>query len=790
VSRLQLKLLRDLWESKWQFVAICLVSALGVAQFHGFLVAYLNQNATYQESYRRLGFADVLIKVERAPRSVLTGLARLPGVRALEGRIVEDVEVEQSAGRRPRVIGRMITVPPGREPAVDRVRLLEGRPLSDPPRREVLLEASFAKANHYRPGDRLYPKLGGRRVEFRVAGIVSSPEYITPVQSNQILLPMPELFGVMFVPQAEVEGLFGMAGSLNQVLALTEPGRAEYVGREIARRLSAYGPEEPVLQADQPSNKLLQSDLQGYKPLLVVMPTLFLGAAGLALALALARWAQSQRGQIGFLRASGFPAWRVMAHYLEVGLILGLIGGAIGVIGGHFVAVGFGAIYAQFFSMPYRVQEARWSLGIAGMLLATVAGVISAFGPARQAARVSPAEAMRGQMPTRPSRLARIRLPLALAMPLRNLLRRPARTFGTLAGLATAVTLLVMSGAFMDSMDEGLRISLREISRYDVNVGFLPERSQTVLGHIAQWPGVTRVEPMLQIPVRAAHGRRDKETVITGVISGARLLLLPGPNGRSLTPLPGTVLFGDALAKMLSAESGDFLNLKFTRNTREVHAEADYHAGERVRQPVGFPVYMRLEEAQRRFGSRVLRTPDAVTGALIAVDPAYLTAVRDRLLRLDGVSLVQTKVELVKQIEDLTRFSRTFILFMFMFGVAMAFAVTYTTADIVLWERTRELATLRTMGFGMGRIAWLVTAENLILGSIGALAGVYPGYALAQGIMNATQTEGFSMKLVIYPQSYAMALGGVLLVTLLAQWPGLRRIARLDLAESIRLRNE
>ena len=38
-----------------------------------------------------------------------------PGVEAIEGRISEVVEVEQDNGRRPRVIGRLISVPSNRE---------------------------------------------------------------------------------------------------------------------------------------------------------------------------------------------------------------------------------------------------------------------------------------------------------------------------------------------------------------------------------------------------------------------------------------------------------------------------------------------------------------------------------------------------------------------------------------------------------------------------------------------------------------------------------------------------
>jgi putative ABC transport system permease protein len=157
---------------------------------------------------------------------------------------------------------------------------------------------------------------------------------------------------------------------------------------------------------------------------------------------------------------------------------------------------------------------------------------------------------------------------------------------------------------------------------------------------------------------------------------------------------------------------------------------------------------------------------------------------------MEGMSTVQTKAELEKLIWDLTGYSKAFMNLFMLFGLAMAFAVTFTATDSVLWERTRELATLRTLGFGMGRIALLVSIENLVMAAFGALGGLMPGRWIAEGLMNASQTEGFTMQIHIEPATYVASAAGPLTLVLLAQWPGLRRIRKLDLAAAIRLRDE
>lgn len=790
MSRLNLKLLRDLGAARWQLLAISLLASLGVALFHGSLVGWFNQKASYDLSYERLRFADLWVGMDSAPRGIVRQLARLPHVVAVEGRLVANLLVEQSRGRRPRVTGRLISLPAGREPAVNRVRVIEGSGLTHRTRRELLLEASFARRQGYRPGELLWVVINGERLSFRIAGIATSPEYIYAVQSKQFLVPSPDTFGVMFVAQPVLEAALGRPGEINEVAFRTDPGRAREVGALAARRLQAYGPQAPLTQAEQPSNQLLQSDLEGNRAFLLVMPTLFLVSAALAVSLVLARWVHAQRGQVGFLRASGYSSRAVLGHYLGMGMVVGVAGGLLGAGLGHLLGQFISEMYGRFLQMPYRVQEVHPQVGLWGLGMSLGACGLGALGPAFKAASIPPAEAMRGVAPGRPSLLARARLPLWLALPIRNLMRRPGRSLTTAADVAFAVVLVVIAGTFRDSMDESMRIYLQEIQKYDIVAGFEAPRSQAVLEHLRHWPGVLRVEGSLEIPVRVRHGTREKETVAIGVLPGARLRLLPGPDGKHIVPPPGGVLFSDELATRLDVEAGDYLRLEYIFSRRDRKIELDLHAGAPVRQPIGLPVYLRLEDLQRWFGTRLGMPPDAISGALLQVDPRYATGLRDRLRRMEGVAMVQTKAELEQQIAELTAFSKTFIGIMFLFATLMAFAGTYTATDSVLWERTRELATLRTLGFGMDRLTVLVSIENLAMALGGAIGGLAPARWVADVMIRASSTEGFTIRSVLLPETYWLAIGGAVVVTLGAQIPGLRRIARLDLAEATRMQEE
>lgn len=789
MSLLTLKLLRDLRAARWQFVAITLVASLGVAMFHGSMVSYQNQLQSYVLSYERLAFADAWIALRRAPRAVVPVVAAMDGVLAAEGRISEIVEIEQEAGRRTRAIGRILTVPSGREPRLNRYRLLEGAPLGSGSSREVHLEVSFARANGYRPGDRIALRFQGRKVPFRVAGIVSSPEFIYPVLSSGFIMPMPGIFGALFVREDQAAPLLGMSGQINEVMLRCRPGKESQVASAVRERLRAYGAETPMLQPEQPSNKLLQSDLEGNRPFLVVMPTLFLATAALAVGLMLARWVQAQRGIIGFLRASGFPARAVLLHFLGAGLLIGAAGGAIGLVFGHFLGVWFGTVYERLVFTPFSARGPRPEVALGAVGLSLLSCLAGAYGPARQAARISPAEAMRGLVPAQPRRLLRARVPLVLAIPLRSVLRRPLRSLGTSAGVASAVILMLIAGTFGDSIHETVWRGLEDYSRYELGVTFVPERSANIVRQMGGWPGVARAEPTLDIPVRAHYRGRQKETLLMGIAADSRLRVLRGEADRPVLPAPGEVLFGGGIAKHLPAERGDMLKLVYPQSVVGRSATAYVRSGKPLRQFLAQPLYMRMDDVRRLFAARLQMPPDAVNGAVLDVLPGYTAAVQARLHRTDGVALALTYEEIQRQVHEFTAFARTFILLMFALGAAMAFATTYTVTDIVIWERQRELATLRTLGMGMGRIALLVSLENLAVAAFGALMAVVPALTLARIMLDASSTEGYALQMVTQPATYALALGGTLVVVLLAQIPGLRGVRRMDLAAAVKLRD-
>src|SRR5690606_10907523 len=88
------KLLRDLWRLKGQAAAIAAVMAAGLAMLVAYIATFASLQLTLQTYYERYRFADVFASLVRAPLALRERIAEIPGVAAVETRIVADVTLD------------------------------------------------------------------------------------------------------------------------------------------------------------------------------------------------------------------------------------------------------------------------------------------------------------------------------------------------------------------------------------------------------------------------------------------------------------------------------------------------------------------------------------------------------------------------------------------------------------------------------------------------------------------------------------------------------------------------
>ncbi len=108
------------------------------------------------------------------------------------------------------------------------------------------------------------------------------------------------------------------------------------------------------------------------------------------------------------------------------------------------------------------------------------------------------------------------------------------------------------------------------------------------------------------------------------------------------------------------------------------------------------------------------------------------------------------------------------------FGYIALFVGSFVIANslsITIAQRTRELATLRTLGASRRQVRFLIVLEGLAIGTLASVAGIFVGLGLGVGLFRLFDAVGFTLPndgLVLHGRTVAVALVAGILVTVLA----------------------
>ncbi|NEO01569.1 MAG: ABC transporter permease, partial [Moorea sp. SIO3I7] len=144
MNSLDRKLLRDLWQLRGQVIAIALVVACGIASFVLARSAYSSLRLTQDTYYNRYHFAQVFASLKRAPESLKSQIAAIPGIAQTQTRIVVDVTLDIPGLTEP-ATGRLISIPERRISILNDLFIRQGRYIEPGRGDEVIVSEAFAQ---------------------------------------------------------------------------------------------------------------------------------------------------------------------------------------------------------------------------------------------------------------------------------------------------------------------------------------------------------------------------------------------------------------------------------------------------------------------------------------------------------------------------------------------------------------------------------------------------------------------------------------------------------------------
>ncbi len=786
MSPLNRKLLRDLLHMKGQSLAISLVMAAGVATFVMALstLRSLERNrATYYDHYR---FGHVFAHLKRAPETLAARIEQIPGVAHVQTRVVVDVNLDVADMPEP-AIGRLISIPERGQPKMNAVYLRSGRYIEPGRTGEVLVGEAFAEAHGLVPGDTVRAVINGKRQTLKIVGVALSPEYVLQIRQGD-LLPDPERFGVFWIGRTELAAAYDMEGAFNDVsLRLMRGASTAEAIRRLDDLLAPYGGVGAYDREDQISHRFLSDEIRQLRTMGVLAPTIFLAVAAFLLNIVMSRLIRTQREQIAALKAFGYTNFEVGIHYLQFVLVISVFGVSLGTLSGLWLGRDLTRMYTEFYKFPIFTFYPDATIAMTALLIAAGAAITGTLGAVRRAASLPPAQAMRPEPPARyrPTILERLGigafLSQAARMILRNLERQPVKAMISCFGIAMAAAVLVLGAFSEDALDYMIEFSFYAAQRQDMTLSFVEPTSAEARYSVEHLTGVLYSEPFRSVPVKLRFGHRSRRLAILGIDPHSDLYRLVDRNERPVALPEEGLLISDKLAEVLHARIGDLLTVEVLEGERPV---VRLPISGTIRDLAGLNAYMSYDALHR-----MMQEGETLSGAFVMVDSLNADTLYRRLKQTPQVAGVSVKNATVQSFKDTVaenmNIMRTFNI---AFACVIAFGVVYNAARISLAERSRELATLRVIGFTRGEVSAILLGE---LGTITVVAipfGLAIGYGLAAIVVQGLDTEQYRVPLVIDASTYAFATIVVLLASLFSGLVVRRRIDRLDLIAVLKTR--
>jgi putative ABC transport system permease protein len=362
-----------------------------------------------------------------------------------------------------------------------------------------------------------------------------------------------------------------------------------------------------------------------------------------------------------------------------------------------------------------------------------------------------------------------------------NAMRNPRRTSATAAALIVGLALVALVAIFADSLKTSVRSALNEVKAdYILTApqfaGFSPE----VATRVAHVPGVQRAVAFRWGDVRI----NGNDETVNGANAGLDdVLNLEYVSGNASGVQRGGILLSDKEAQSYHKKVGDELTIVFPASgARPLRVSGIY----KTRRFTGaFPIDFIV--AQRLF-DEVFAGNQQDTLVYVRAEPGQAAVVRQRLGRALAAPFPNINVEnraqyLATREQTVDQFLNVFIALLLLSEVIAVLGIV-NTLMLSIYERTREVGLLRTVGTTRRQIWAMVCGESVIIAVFGCILGLLVGLLWGWGVTNALRGQ-FVDTFSIPTRQLALFLVASVIAGLVAALLPAWRASRLDVLEAI-----
>lgn len=766
-NALFMKSLRDIRRSLSQFVCIFVMALISMAIVVGIDSIWKTMEVQAHLMYKATDLSDCWVEITNPSSREIWKVESTEGVELVEKRFNLDCNADFEGTPTLRVYGVE------QDGQLDRPYSLKGQWRSG---NGCILDSRFAKARGLELGDRLRIQINDRWMEFTVEELALSSEHVFAVKDSTTVMPSAKDYGFIVVSLDKIKAAFGGYAVTNELcLRLAEGTSVQTVSAALDEKLGnrLLG---VMTHNDARSTRDVDVRVKQLQILARVFPIMFFLVTALITLSTMSRLVDDQRSQIGILKALGYSKKAILWHYTSYGVMVG----TLGILGGLIIGPNvIGRILLAYLRTMYVLPSYSLSLNWVNVLIGSVVVMASTGGvtflSSRRLMEEKPAALLREKPPKKGIHIFLERFPkywekqpFRVKLILRNALRNKSRMVMAILGVTGCAGLIVCAFTLRSMIKDITRVTYGEIYVYDVKCVLDDDASRQDIYNRHLDAKVQMIQETGMQAVSPAGVR--KMVSVTIFDDGDSLMNMQRRDGTPI-PLPDTgVILSRKMAESLKVTVGDTIALKRPDNSY-VHAKVK----DISYMVAGQGIYM------GRSAWRDLRGNFAPTAALVAwnnaPDEDFLNS-----------HYLEKSVTIEKQREDFESnltIVDVAVMIMIIAGAVLCFVVLYNMGNLNFYERTRDLATLKVLGFNQKEIRSLVLVENVFSVIGGIIAGVPVGK-----LLSVIMASGFGEDLDLLPElsliNVAIAAVLTLIFAIFVNQVVARKMRHLDMLQALK----
>ena len=780
MKKLLLKTLRDIKQSKGQFIAIILIIAVGAFFSTGLLTLSTGLKTYTEEYYKENNLSDLYVYYSQISNSDISSLKNIEGINKIEKRFT--FEGKQKFDDLTTDL-KIHSIPKNNE--INRSTIIEGSVPTT--KNEIMIDSRYAKEHNFNVNDQITINVNNADYKFIISGLCENVEHAYNIKDASLVVPDHKIYGVAYISDESISELFGDTIYNELMIDIDNSYDSEAIGETIEENSKDSNYLYYLTKERTISYSNTASTIASNGSMSIILPLVLFMVASVIIYLTLSRIVDSQRNQIGVMKALGVKNSKIILHYINYSIFVGIFGSIIGSILGFvlFTQIGnsqFDAIY----SFPDFKLSINVLFAIPTIVLSIVLGIIAAYFSCKKVLKENAAQAMRPKPPknSKPILLERFpsiwtRLSYGNKLILRNIFLTKQRALFTSCGLIVCVVLLIVAFGYILSMTS-LVGKVDTLNKYDLRLDYktpLVDNSLDLPNFIEDHYLVSE----LAVQFISSDNKSNKvDTTLLVTEKDNKLIKIHDINSNEISLDDTGVIISRTFANKYKISEGDKIDLSFiSPNLKDKSLTANVSKiSEQYINDVIYCTPKYLESFDIDFLPSTILVDINDSKSL---DDAITTfKENDSIIKVSSIS--DLKDTITASMEQSYPAMITFIFS----AVILAAAAIYTISSINIFDRTRELATLKVLGYQKNKINNLIFRENIMIAIFSAIVALPLGYlgfsALSQALSAADQLAPNKLNIA----SIIFAITLTLVVTVISNLLLRKKVKKIDMIESLK----